>query len=114
VEPDWGMNIPNLLFFALVVVSAWIWVIAFLGYAKKYLNFNNKFLQLANEAIYPFYILHQTIIIIIAYYIVQVHEDIISKYLFLTFVSFFISIGLYVFLVKPYKITRVLFGMKIK
>lgn len=114
IEPDWGMNVRNLLFFALVVVSAWIWVITFLGYAKKYLNFNNKFLQLANEAIYPFYILHQTIIVIIAFYIIQVQEDIISKYLFLTFVSFVLSLGIYVFLVKPYKITRVLFGMKIR
>jgi glucans biosynthesis protein C len=114
VEPDWGINVRNLLFLALLVVSAWLWVITFLGYAKKYLNFNSKFLQLANEAIYPFYILHQTIIVIIAYYIVQVQETIISKYIFLTILSFVLSIGLYVFLVKPYKITRVLFGMKIK
>lgn len=114
VEPDWGMTGRNILFFALLTVSAWIWVITFLGYAKKYLNFNNKILQLANEAIYPFYILHQTIIVIIAYYIVQVNESIISKYLFLTIVSFGLSVGLYVFCVKPYNVIRVLFGMKIK
>lgn len=114
IEPDWGMNMPNLLFYALIVVSAWLWVITFLGYAKKYLNFNNKFLHYANEAIYPFYILHQTFIVIIAYYIIQLKDDIFSKYLFLTFVSFTLSLGVYVFLVKPYKITRLLFGMKIK
>ncbi len=114
VEPAWGMNVLNFLFLALLVVSAWLWVITFLGYAKRYLNFNNQLLQVANEAIYPFYILHQTIIVIIAYYIVQVQEDIIAKYLFLTFVSFVLSIGIYAFFVKPYKITRVLFGMKIK
>jgi glucan biosynthesis protein C len=108
------MNMHNLFFYALIVVSEWLWVITFLGYAKKYLNFNNKFLQFANEAIYPFYILHQTFIVIIAYYVIQLRDDIFSKYLFLTFVSFTLSLGVYVFLVKPYKITRLLFGMKIK
>ena len=111
-EPIWDIDTPNALFLSLLVLSAWFWVIAFLGYAKKYLNFTNKFLQFANEAIYPFYILHQTFIVIIAYYIIQTQDDILSKYLFLTFVSFILSFGFYVFLIKPYKITRFLFGMK--
>lgn len=114
VEPLWEISTLNLLFWFLLVLNAWFWVIALLGYAKKYLNFTNKFLQFSNEAIYPFYILHQTFIVIIAYYIIQTHDDIISKYLFLTFVSFILSLGFYVFLIKPYKVTRFLFGMKIK
>lgn len=114
LEPDWDFTISNLLFFAVIVISAWAWVIAFLGYAKKYLSFNNKFLEVSNEAIYPFYILHQTFIVIITYYIVQVKEDIISKYIFLVIVSFLLSIGVYAFLIKPYKVTRFLFGMKNK
>jgi len=108
------MNLPNLLFYALITFSAWIWLVTILGYGRKYLNFNNKFLKVANEAIYPFYILHQTAIVIIAYYIIRVEEDIINKYLFLVIVSFAISIGLYVFLIKPYNWTRFLFGMKAK
>jgi peptidoglycan/LPS O-acetylase OafA/YrhL len=113
-EPDWAMTTPNILFLGLLALGAWFWVIALLGYGKKYLNFNNKFLQFSNEAIYPFYILHQTFIVIIAYYIIQTQEDIISKYLFLTAITFILSIGFYVFLIKPYKVTRFLFGMKVK
>ncbi|MDI9256789.1 acyltransferase family protein [Flavobacterium sedimenticola] len=114
LEPNWETYSSNLLFLCLVTLSAWFWVISFLGYAKKYLNFTNTFLQFANEAIYPFYILHQTFIVIIAYYVIQTPDDILSKYLFLTLVSFVLSFGFYVFLIKPYKITRFLFGMKIK
>jgi hypothetical protein len=114
IEPDWAMNVKYLLFFALMVINAWFWVITFLGYAKRYLNFNNKFLQFANEAIYPFYILHQTFIVILAYYIIPVKEDILTKYLFLTVISSVLSVGCYVFLIKPYKATRLLFGMKVK
>jgi peptidoglycan/LPS O-acetylase OafA/YrhL len=111
-EPIWAMDTQNTLFLSLLVISAWFWVISILGYAKKYLNFTNKFLKFSNEAIYPFYILHQTFIVIITYYIIQTEDDILSKYLFLTFVTFILSMGFYVFLIKPYKITRFLFGMK--
>lgn len=114
VEPEWGLNAPNLLFLALKVFNAWFWMLAILGYGKKYLNFNNKFLVYSNEGIYPFFILHQTFIVIIAYYVIQVNESIISKYLFLTIVSFILSMGFYEFLIKPYNWVRVLFGMKSK
>lgn len=114
LEPLWGISISNTLYLGLLTLSAWFWVISFLGYAKKYLNFSNKFLKFSNEAIYPFYILHQTFIVVIAYYVIQAEDDILSKYLFLTFVSFVLSFGFYVFLIKPYKITRLLFGMKIQ
>lgn len=113
-EPDWGANLPNALYFALIVLSGWIWVITFLGYSKRYLNFNHRFLKVANEAIYPFYILHQTIIVILGYYIIQVKDDLIGKYVFLTIISFLLSIGIYALFVKPYKIPRILFGMKAK
>lgn len=112
IEPAWGLNLPNLLFMALQVFNAWLWVLAILGYGKKYLNFKNRCLSYANEGIYPFFILHQTFIVIIAYYVVQVDESIISKYLFLTFVSFILSMAVYEFLIKPYKWVRLLFGMK--
>lgn len=112
-EPIWAIDVSNALFLSLLTLSAWFWVIALLGYAKKYLNFSNKYLNFSNEAIYPFYILHQTFIVIIAYYVIQNQDDILSKYLFLTFVSFILSLGFYVFFIKPYKVTRFLFGMKI-
>jgi glucan biosynthesis protein C len=114
LEPVWNFDTANVLFLGLLALSAWFWVIALLGYAKRYLNFTNKFLKFANEAIYPFYILHQTFIVIIAYYIIQVQDDILSKYLFLAMVSFILSFGVYVFLIKPYNIARFLFGMKAK
>lgn len=112
IEPEWGWNVPNLLFLALKVFNAWFWVLALLGYGKKYLNFTNKYLPIANGAIYPFYVLHQTFIVMVAYYVIQVSESIISKYLFLTFVSFVLSVGFYAFLIEPYRIPRALFGMK--
>ena len=41
---------------------------ALFGYAAKYLNRNSLTLQYANRAVYPFYILHKTFVIVAAYY----------------------------------------------
>lgn len=112
LEPEWQPSLQNVAYMALWTLSAWCWILALLGYAKRYMNFNNRFLKYANEGIYPFYILHQTVIVIIAFYVVQVDETIISKYLFLSLVSLIVTLGLYEFLVRPYSPVRFLFGMK--
>ena len=52
-------------------LRVWCWIIAILGFGKKYLNSSKPFLKYTNEAVLPFYILHQFIILIIGYYIVQ-------------------------------------------
>ncbi|MEM6700573.1 MAG: hypothetical protein AAF599_19365, partial [Bacteroidota bacterium] len=93
--------------------SAWAWLFTAMGYGKRYLNRPNKYLAYTNRAIYPFYIIHQTIIVIVGYYIVTlVDEGILAKYLFISTLSLLLSIGFYEFLVRPFKVMRFLFGMK--
>lgn len=115
IEPEWDWNLPNVLYLLLKVYNTWFWVLAILGYGKKYLNIKTKCLDYANEAIYPFYILHQTFIVMITYYVVQVtNESILNKYVFITCVSFVLTMGVYELLIKPYNSIRLLFGMKAK
>jgi hypothetical protein len=111
-EPDFGYNLPNLFYLGLVAMNAWFWVLTILGYGRRYLNRNNALLVYANEAIYPFYILHQTVIVIIVYYVVQTSDTILTKFLFLSATSFLATVAIYHFLVRPFVITRFLFGMK--
>jgi hypothetical protein len=58
------------LFHFLIYFNMWFWIVALLGYGRKYLNFSNKLQRYANEAAYPFHILHQTIIVLLGYYVV--------------------------------------------
>ncbi len=103
------------LFFALRALVGWSWVFALVGYGKKYLNYKLKVLDYLNQAVYPFYILHQTVIVVLAYYIVQTqNESILSKYIYTVGITFFITVGIYHLLVRPYAFTRFLFGMKPK
>lgn len=92
--------------------NTWMWMLTFLGFASRHLNFNNNFLKYANEAVLPFYILHQTVIVIIGFFIASWTLAVLPKYLFLAITSFLIIIILYEFLVKRINVLRFLFGMK--
>ena len=92
--------------------NTWLWLLMFLGIASRHLNFNNSFLQYANEAVLPFYILHQTVIVIIGLFIVNWTLPVFPKFLFLATTSFIVIMVLYEFLVKRISVLRFLFGMK--
>jgi glucan biosynthesis protein C len=103
------------LFDALKPLIAWSWVFALMGYGKQYLNRKLSILNYLNQAVYPFYILHQTVIVVLVYYFVQLpNESILSKYMYTIGTTFFITVLTYHLLVRPYALTRFLFGMKPK
>ncbi|WP_075342612.1 acyltransferase family protein [Tenacibaculum agarivorans] len=102
------------LWYIVSVLVSWSVVITILGYGKEYLNKESRLLVKLNEAVYPFYILHQTIIIIIGYYVLKLDISILFKILILFFSSFCSIILIYMTLIYPFKLTRFLFGMKIK
>jgi len=92
---------------------AWCWIIAFLGYARKFLSFSNKLLSYANEAVLPFYILHQTLIITVGYFVIQWQMNVYLKYLVVVVASFAGIMLLYEG-IKRTAVTRFLFGMRLK
>jgi len=103
------------LFDTLKPLIGWSWVLALVGYGKKYLNYKLKVLDYLNQAVYPFYILHQTVIVVLTYYIVQTqNESILSKYIYTVGITLFITVGIYHLLIRPYALPRFLFGMKPK
>ncbi len=68
----------------------------------------------------PFFLFHQPVIIVIAYYVVQwdvsaklgASAGILLKLLTVVLSSFVVSLGLYELLVRRISAVRVLFGMK--
>jgi glucans biosynthesis protein C len=93
-------------------VCVWGWILAIMGFSSRYLNFNNRFLAYSNEAVLPFYILHQTLIISIGYYVVQWNSGIGLKYLVIASASFIAIMLIYELVVRHLNILRLLFGMK--
>jgi glucan biosynthesis protein C len=104
----------RIVFRGMFPLIGWAWVLALIGYGKHYLNYKHKALNYLNQAVYPFYILHQTVIVILTYYLVQVQESILMKYIFTVVATFFISVLIYHLFIQPYGAMRFLFGMKPK
>jgi len=94
--------------------NCWFWLIAILGFGSRYLDFNNRVLKYAGEAVLPFYILHQSVIIVIGYFIIDWSAAVMSQYLFLTATSFAAIMILYEVFVRRVNTMRFLFGMKPK
>jgi glucan biosynthesis protein C len=93
-------------------VVAWCWILGILGLGSRFLNFKNRFLDYSNEAVLPFYILHQTFLLVIGYFVIQWRFSILSKYLVIVLVSFFSIMLVYEFLIRRVNAFRFLFGMK--
>ena len=90
----------------------WFFILALLAYGRRFLNFSNRFLKYFSEGAYPIYILHNTIIIIIAFFVVEWAINIGAKYAIIVTSSFIVTVLAYDILVKRTGITRFLFGMK--
>jgi glucans biosynthesis protein C len=66
----------------------------------------------ANQAVLPFYLLHEPVIVAAAWFIVRWDAPILVKYPVLVAMSFTATLVIYEFAVRHYRITRLLFGMK--
>ncbi len=100
------------LFAFLRALNSWSWLIALLGFGSKYLSFNNELLKYATEAVLPFYALHQTVIVIIGFYIASWDASVSAKFLIISTVSLAAIVALYEMAIKRVKVKRFLFGMK--
>lgn len=95
-------------------LNTWMWVLFFLGIGLHHLEFNHRFLQYGREALLPFYVLHQIVIVPLAFGLLPWHPPILIKFLSLGTVSFLLTIGLYEFIIKRFNGLRFLFGMRLK
>jgi len=92
----------------------WFTILSFLAWGKRLLNFTNGFLKYFAEGAYPIYILHQTVIVIIGYFVIKSDISIGFKYVSILVASFISTIVVYDLLVRRNNISRFLFGMKSK
>ena len=93
-------------------LSSWCCVLAILGMGMQRLNFSTPLLSYANEAVLPFYILHQTVLLSVGYFVVQWPIPDLLKWAIILVASFTIIMAIYEFVVRRFNLMRFLFGMK--
>jgi glucan biosynthesis protein C len=108
----WNNDLIEDMFDVTALFVGWFSVIMIIGYGQHYLNRPHPWLSKINEGLYPFYILHQTVIIAIGYYVCQLPWSVSVKYWAVSFLTLSSCVGFYLLLIKPFNVMRILFGMK--
>ena len=107
--PQWSHDWIFTLFSCL---NAWTWLLAILGFGMRFLAFDRPLLRYTNEGVLPFYILHQTVLLSIGYFVMtwKIHDAL--KWAIVFTVSFIVILTLYTLLIRKLELFRFLFGMK--
>ena len=92
--------------------SAWCWIFTILGFGMRHLAFDRPLLHSSNEGVLPFFILHQTVLLVFGYFIMswEIHD--VLKWMIVCVSSFVFIIALYSLLIRKVQLLRFLFGMK--
>jgi peptidoglycan/LPS O-acetylase OafA/YrhL len=96
---------------AVWAITGWCWTMFVLYIGMRYLDTASRWLRYGREASYPFFLVHQPVIVFIAFYAVQWDVGILLKMLVVVLGSLLITLGL-VEVIKRINVLRALFGMK--
>ena len=133
VNPLHDYDWRSLLWRAVKSLGAFAWIVAILGFGSRPRSkpapeapqklsgageplpssgFGARLIAYLSEAFLPFYILHQTVIFVIGFYVVQWDMPALLKFLLISFSSLAVTLLLYEFAVRRTKLSRWLFGMR--
>ncbi|MBW4440023.1 MAG: acyltransferase [Plectolyngbya sp. WJT66-NPBG17] len=110
--PDRAYSPAYMSYQAFRGVNSWICVLAFLSLGQHYLQFHNSVLNYLNESAYPVYLLHQTILVTIAFFVVRWDIDVVTKFVVISTATIAITLLVYELLVRRIWIMRSLLGLK--
>lgn len=95
------------------IMMMWSIILAIFGYSAKYLNKASRILEYRNEAVYPFYIIHYMIIVLMGFWLMNDPMPIFLKFVIMV-VGTFGGSWMFFEIVKRVWFLRLLFGLKRK
>lgn len=92
--------------------NRWLWIVAIFGWGHHLLNRPMKWLPYATEAVYPWYILHQTLIIVLGFNLATLSLGPVLEPLLVLSGTIGGCLLLHEFIIRRSKLLRPLFGLK--
>ena len=80
--------------------SAWCWLFTILGFGMRHLAFDRPLLRSANESVMPFYILHQTVLLWIGFFVLPLEIHDALKWIIVFISSFIVIMTLCLFCIQ--------------
>lgn len=95
-------------------LTGWSSVVFMLSIGARYLSHSNKMLAHANEAVLPFYLLHQTLILAVGWFVIPWKIGMGPKFLLISVSSFALIMLVYELIIQRSNVVRFFFGMRPK
>jgi hypothetical protein len=122
IDPSRGYALESVLWRSFKGCSAFFWVMGIWGLGQRYsrrrtkprLGLSKSILRYSNEAVLPFYIIHETVVVIIGFYVVNWEVGVMTKYFLISGASVAATLLIYEALFRHARITRALLGMKLQ
>jgi surface polysaccharide O-acyltransferase-like enzyme len=105
-------SVGYVLYQLLRSVVTWSWMIFVLYFGMHFLNFSDKVIDYANEAVLPFYVLHYPVIVVIAFLTLAWNINMGVKFLIVSTIALIATLVLFDLCIRRIKVSRWLFGMK--
>ena len=112
---DWGEDPSVPQYYGILTLTTGValcYTLTMLFIGMRFLDFTNRWLRYGQEAALPFFMLHQPVIIVIAFFVVQWNAGILIKLSVVVVSSFVVSLGLYELIVRRIRPLRSVFGIK--
>lgn len=90
----------------------WFWLLTLVGAARRLLNRRHPWLPYLTEGVLPFYVLHQTVILLVGACVIVTDLAVGLQYAIILAGSFLGTALLYALLIRPWRLARLLFGMR--
>lgn len=101
------------LYQVVAAVNSWAWVMAITGFCSRWLNFYHPLLEVLGPAMLPFYILHQTLVLTIGFWIVKTQWIVPVKFIVIAVSSLLGTMTIYQWILRRFTILRTMFGMRV-
>jgi peptidoglycan/LPS O-acetylase OafA/YrhL len=95
-----------------IAVNGWSWSLVILSLGMRRLDFRNRWLEYGQTAIMPMFLLHQPVIIVIAYYVVQWETGVLVKLPVVLLGSMAVTLAIFELVIKRIGPLRSFFGVK--
>jgi hypothetical protein len=112
ILPEDATGPQQFVMLAVTYLNRWIWIVAALGFAHRYLNRPFPWLRYANDAVYPWYVLHQTITVVAGYWLSTRALGPVAEPALVIIATIGGCALLHEFVIRRSRVLRPLFGMK--
>lgn len=92
-QPQFTYSDPRYyLLTPLIALNTWCWIVGLIGLAHTLIRQPSRLWEIATQRFYPFYLLHQTVLIVVGFYVLQLDIPVLARFSLIVVLTFGITI----------------------